>query len=583
MANKETKLRIVIEAQNKVNAAFNELKSNLDGIKTQHEGLASAMTAVGVAGTAMFAGLAAATMGFIKAGANFEQTQIAFETMIGSGERANKLLDDLAKLASKTPFQLPQLEEASKRLLAYGIAVDDIIPTLTMLGDISAGVGMDKLPQLILAFGQVSAATKLTGMELRQFSESGVPLLGALVDQFNKTGVATKVVTNAAGMTTKQIDKLGKTNEAVKDKIYALNIQLEKQNNRMKEMQKNDKDSGASYKNLKIDISETKSKLAEYNEQLGTNNQTLGLAATKITKMGEAAKVTAADVQEMISNGEVSFEQVKMALEGMTKEGGRFHEMMARQATTLGGLWSNLVDQISLTSRAIGNELVPMLKPLVVGMIEVMTVLQGWIKEHPKLAVAILGVSLAVTGLMALLLPLLAVLPMIAAGWTLVAGVMTGAFAAAAIATGGLLVIIAAEIIWIIKMLYDLRNDWDLVWLGIKLTVADVVNSVVSMVEAMINKIIEGINLVIESVNSLLSRMSKLPMIGKQFKKMQIETLQAVTLQGIDTDAMVRDTFAKREAKSVSVVVTGNTLLDKDAAVLIGDQIMSQLKLSNNI
>ena len=45
---------------------------------------------------------------------------------------------------------------------------------------------MDKLPNLILAFGQVKAATRLTGMELRQFTEAGVPLLDELAKVMGK-------------------------------------------------------------------------------------------------------------------------------------------------------------------------------------------------------------------------------------------------------------------------------------------------------------------------------------------------------------------------------------------------------------
>jgi tape measure domain-containing protein len=40
---------------------------------------------------------------------------------------------------------------------------------------------------LIMAFGQVKAATRLTGMELRQFTEAGVPLLDILAKQMGKT------------------------------------------------------------------------------------------------------------------------------------------------------------------------------------------------------------------------------------------------------------------------------------------------------------------------------------------------------------------------------------------------------------
>lgn len=122
----------------------------------------------------------------VAAAVNAEQVHIAFETMLGSKAKADQLQAELFELAAKTPFELPQVQEASKKLLAFGFTAKEVVPNLTALGNIAAGVGQDKLPQLILAFGQVKAATKLTGNELRQFTEAGVPLLDALALGFKK-------------------------------------------------------------------------------------------------------------------------------------------------------------------------------------------------------------------------------------------------------------------------------------------------------------------------------------------------------------------------------------------------------------
>ena len=52
------------------------------------------------------------------------------------------------------------------------------------------GVGRDKFPNLILAFGQVATATRLRGQEVRQFTEAGVPILEALGAQLGKTAAS---------------------------------------------------------------------------------------------------------------------------------------------------------------------------------------------------------------------------------------------------------------------------------------------------------------------------------------------------------------------------------------------------------
>lgn len=137
--------------------------------------------------TGAFSAVASAGKEVLKSSVDFEQSRIAFETMLGSADKAKKMLKDVSDFAAKTPFELPEVVTGAKQLLAYNIEADKIIPTFKALGNIAAGVGKDKLPQLILAFGQVKAATKLTGQELRQFTEAGVPMLATLATQMGKT------------------------------------------------------------------------------------------------------------------------------------------------------------------------------------------------------------------------------------------------------------------------------------------------------------------------------------------------------------------------------------------------------------
>jgi tape measure domain-containing protein len=113
-----------------------------------------------------------------------EQAQIAFETMLGSSVKARALVNSIVKKAAETPFETKELIDYAQRLLAMGISGDKVIDTVSRLGDIAAGVGKEKLPQIVLAFGQVAAKTKLAGGELKQFTEAGIPLVAALADQF---------------------------------------------------------------------------------------------------------------------------------------------------------------------------------------------------------------------------------------------------------------------------------------------------------------------------------------------------------------------------------------------------------------
>lgn len=175
----EARVTAVIEAQDKASSVLNSIANNFKSFSGVSLGVAGAIATVGV-------GLTKFVSASLTAAATMEQTQVAFGTMLGSAEKANVLIKDLVNFAKTTPFELSNLNIATKQLLAYGFAQEEIIPNLKALGNIAAGVGMDKLPNLILAFGQVRAATKLTGMELRQFTEAGVPLLDTLAKNLNK-------------------------------------------------------------------------------------------------------------------------------------------------------------------------------------------------------------------------------------------------------------------------------------------------------------------------------------------------------------------------------------------------------------
>lgn len=123
-----------------------------------------------------------------------EQTNIAFKVLIGNEEQAKELLTDIQDLAAETPFEFPELAKGAKMLSAYGTEAAKIVPTLTMLGDVSSGLSVP-LEQLTLAYGQVRAANRLTGAEMRQFINAGVPLAEELAKMFNTTQAEIKDMT----------------------------------------------------------------------------------------------------------------------------------------------------------------------------------------------------------------------------------------------------------------------------------------------------------------------------------------------------------------------------------------------------
>lgn len=116
----------------------------------------------------------------------FQQLGIAFETMLGSKEKADKLMAQAVDFASKTPFTLTDVASNIKQLLAMGIAEKDVMTTLKALGDVSAGVSVD-LSRVALNYGQVATTGKLMGKEMRDFMVSGIPLSAELAKNLGVT------------------------------------------------------------------------------------------------------------------------------------------------------------------------------------------------------------------------------------------------------------------------------------------------------------------------------------------------------------------------------------------------------------
>lgn len=133
-----------------------------------------------VAGAFAVGGVVGFTRSIVQAVAGAESFNASMKVMLGGQEQATKMSRELREFAVATPFDIAGLRNYTTQLKAYGSSADEIIPTLDILGNIAAGVGADKLPQLVRAFGQVQSKGKLMGGELLQLTETGIPILEEL-------------------------------------------------------------------------------------------------------------------------------------------------------------------------------------------------------------------------------------------------------------------------------------------------------------------------------------------------------------------------------------------------------------------
>lgn len=191
------------QSTNRLATAMDRVKSKMRAVNSAAQSTSLTKWAKGGAiGLGAAAG-AAALIG-IKTAASMEQSQVAFESLLGSKGKAKQLLDDLAKMAAETPFEFPQLVTASQQLLAFGFGAKDITPMLTSIGDAAAatGSGADGVDRITRAIGQMQAKGKISNEELMQLGELGLPVYDIMA---KKLGMAKADVMNFLAMPAKTI------------------------------------------------------------------------------------------------------------------------------------------------------------------------------------------------------------------------------------------------------------------------------------------------------------------------------------------------------------------------------------------
>lgn len=124
-----------------------------------------------------------------------------------------------------------------------------------------------------------------------------------------------------------------------------------------------------------------------------TGRELRDFAVAGVPLLDELAKSlgkTKAEIQEMVSQGQILSGDVIQAFQNMSGEGGRFENLMDKQSKTLLGLWSNLKDQVTLLSRELGVRLLPIGKLVVTTLISLVTgavsVVKGFFKAWDAVA-----------------------------------------------------------------------------------------------------------------------------------------------------------------------------------------------------
>ena len=128
----------------------------------------------------------------IDATGKMQQLQVALSTILQSKSKADALLAEVTEFARKTPFNLDDVANGAKQLLAYGSSAETVVDELSMLGDVASGLQIP-LSSLIYLYGTLRVQGRAYWRDIQQFQGRGVNVveemaknLGVTQDQIKK-------------------------------------------------------------------------------------------------------------------------------------------------------------------------------------------------------------------------------------------------------------------------------------------------------------------------------------------------------------------------------------------------------------
>lgn len=155
-------------------------------------GLGAALKTVAVGAVGLGVGAAAFTalsVASLKVAGTYQMQAAAMNVLMDSTEKGGQMMKDLVNFSKTTPFELEGTIDAAKRLMAMGFAAEEVLPTLTRIGNATAalGTGTEGLSRLALVMGQIRSKGKLMTQDVNQLAEQGIPLWDILATKLGKT------------------------------------------------------------------------------------------------------------------------------------------------------------------------------------------------------------------------------------------------------------------------------------------------------------------------------------------------------------------------------------------------------------
>ena len=181
------------EGANKVMADVKQITSSVEKqgekIQSQFDGIGKSIGGSMSKYLAMFGG-AAALKGLldqmVKVRSEFQKTDVAIRTMLGSKEKADELMNQVREYAKISPLEFGDITKATQMMISFNIEADKVPQYIKAIGDVSMGE-KDRFNSLALAFSQMSATGKLMGQDLLQMINAGFNPLATISDKTGKS------------------------------------------------------------------------------------------------------------------------------------------------------------------------------------------------------------------------------------------------------------------------------------------------------------------------------------------------------------------------------------------------------------
>ena len=136
-------------------------------------------------GKNLVTGFVNATKSGIEYNATLEQSAIKWETLLGTQEKANKMLQDIQKFAKDTPFEQMGVEAMATQLHNAGFEGEALFNQISKFGDLAGAFGIqsDSLQEMVRQYSQVKQAGIAYTEDLNILQDRGIPIYKALAEE----------------------------------------------------------------------------------------------------------------------------------------------------------------------------------------------------------------------------------------------------------------------------------------------------------------------------------------------------------------------------------------------------------------